>query len=149
MSEKGFLVSVGLGLFLLLGGVGSCMYGYPKYRVYKQALRGEAALREAEWEKKILIEQAVAEEQAAMKQAEARITLAQAENEAMKIKAEGEAERELMRAKATAEANQILGESLKENEAYLRYLWITNMDGEGERIYIPTEAGMPILEVGK
>lgn len=140
----------GLGfIFLAGGGIGGCMWGMPKYRVYSQTLKGEASLREAEWTKKILVEQAVAEEEAAIKQAEARITLAKAENESMKIKAEGEAERELVRAKATAEANKIIGGSLEGNESYLRYLWITNLSGNSERIYIPTEAGLPILEAKK
>jgi|TARA_B100002003_G_C14041045_1_gene501641 hypothetical protein len=32
----------------------------------------------------------------------------------------------------------------------LRYVWIKGLqDGNGERIYIPTEAGLPILEAGK
>ncbi|UCF13227.1 MAG: hypothetical protein JSW06_02940 [Thermoplasmatales archaeon] len=38
-------------------------------------------------------------------------------------------------------------ESLKQNEAYLRYLWIQGLhDGSSEVIYIPTEANLPILE---
>jgi hypothetical protein len=56
---------------------------------------------------------------------------------------------EVERAKGVAEANTIIGESLKGEigEAYLRYLWIEGLkDSSGERIYIPTEAGMPILE---
>jgi regulator of protease activity HflC (stomatin/prohibitin superfamily) len=102
-------------------------------------LNGQASLKEAQWSKQILIEEAKAKEQAALMQAQAKVTLA---------KAEGEAEVE--RAKATAEANRIIGKSLKDNEAYLRYIWIQGLkDGSGERIYIPTEAGLPILEAGK
>jgi len=78
-------------------------------------------LKEAQWSKEILIVEAKAREAAA-----------------------------LMQAKATAEANKIIGKSLKHNEAYLRYIWIQGLnDGKGERIYIPTEAGLPILEAGK
>ena len=48
------------------------------------------------------------------------------------------------------EANEIIGESLKENEEYLKYLWVKGLqDGSSEVIYIPTEANMPILEAGK
>lgn len=148
-TDKGIKVVVGLVVVLIAGGIGLGMWGIPRYMVYSQTKRGEAALREAEWSKKILIESAIAEEQAAIKQAEAKVTLAKAENEAMKIKAQGEAERELVRAEAAAKANKVLGDSLRDNEAYLRYLWITNMDANGERIYIPTEAGMPILEARK
>lgn len=54
---------------------------------------------------------------------------------------------EIERAKGVAEANRIIGESLKENEAYLRYLWIQGLqDGSSEVIYIPTEANLPVME---
>ena len=46
-----------------------------------------------------------------------------------------------------AEANRIIGDSLKNNEAYLRYLWIRNLeDGPNQIIYVPTEANLPLLE---
>lgn len=61
--------------------------------------------------------------------------------------AESEAEAEIARAKGVAEANRIIGEGLNQNENYLKYLFITSLkDGNSERIYIPTEAGLPILE---
>lgn len=44
-------------------------------------------------------------------------------------------------------ADKIIGQSLKGNEEYLNYLWINNIEkSNSEKIYIPTEAGMPILE---
>ncbi|WP_421713599.1 FAD-dependent oxidoreductase [Alteromonas abrolhosensis] len=97
-----------------------------------------------------LIEEAKAREQAALMQAKARVTLAQAEGEAKIVQAKAEGLADIERAKAAAEANRIIGESLKGNEEYLRYVWIKGLqDGNGERIYIPTEAGLPILEAGK
>lgn len=101
----------------------------PKYKVYSQTLRGQANLREQEWAKKITIESARAEKESAVLKAEA----------------------EVARAEGVAKANAIIGESLKNNEQYLRYLWINQLQsGEGkEVIYIPTEAGLPILEAGK
>ena len=49
-----------------------------------------------------------------------------------------------------AAANEIIGQSLKNNEAYLRYLWIQNLEsGSNSVVYVPTEAGLPILEAGK
>lgn len=57
------------------------------------------------------------------------------------------AEAEIIRAKGVAEANRIIGDSLKNNEAYLRYLWIRNLeDGPNQIIYVPTEANLPLLE---
>jgi hypothetical protein len=49
-----------------------------------------------------------------------------------------------------AQANQIIGDSLPGNEAYLRYLWIDKMeDAKAQVIYVPTETGLPILEAGR
>lgn len=125
------------------------LWAWPKYKVYKLEMNGIAALKEAEWSKQILIEEAKAKEQAALMQAKARVTLAQAEGEAKIVQAKAEGQADIERAKAAAEANKIIGESLKGNEAYLRYVWIKGLqDGNGERIYIPTEAGLPILEAG-
>jgi regulator of protease activity HflC (stomatin/prohibitin superfamily) len=57
---------------------------------------------------------------------------------------------EVERARGVAEANKIIGESLKGNEAYLRWQWIQNLEsGSNSVIYVPTEAGLPILEAGQ
>lgn len=139
-----FLIFLGVVLIAL------AFWAWPKYKVYKQELDGLAALKEAEWSKQILIKDAKAREQAALMQAKARITLAEAEGKAMIVRAKAEGLADIERAKAAAEANRIIGESLKGNEAYLHYVWIKGLqDGKGERIYIPTEAGLPILEAGK
>ncbi len=105
----------------VLGG----MFGYPKYRIYNQTLRGEAVLREAEFSRQVRVEEA----------------------EALRDAAVLLAERDSIQALGAASANRILGASLKGNEAYLRYLWIQGLqDGNSEVIYIPTEANLPILE---
>ena len=97
----------------------------PLYGVWSKELRGKAELKQAEWNRQITIEEA------------------QANLEAEKLNAQAEVER----AKGVAEANEIIGESLKENEAYLRYLWVKGLtDGSSEVIYVPTEANLPILE---
>lgn len=119
-------LTITAGIFLVIALLAGTMWGIPKYRIYNQDLRGQATLREQEWEKKVAIEAAKAEKESATLKAEA----------------------EVARAKGVAEANKIIGDSLKNNEGYLQYLWITNIQaGENaERIYIPTEAGLPILE---
>lgn len=109
----------------------------PKYRIYKQDRQGYANLKQQEWEKKILIEQANAENESATLKAQARIKQATAESEA-----------EIVRAKGVAEANKIIANSLQGNESYLRYLWIDRLSDKSV-IYVPTEAGLPILEAGK
>lgn len=135
---------------LIIAFIASLFWLWPKYKVYKKEMDGIASLKEAEWSKQILIEEAKAREQAALMQAKARVTLAQAEGEAKVVQAKAEGLADIERAKAAAEANRIIGESLKGNDEYLRYIWIKGLqDGHGERIYIPTEAGLPILEAGK
>jgi len=122
-----------LVLFLNLTGCG-VWYAEWQGDIQKATLKksGEAQLLEAESSKKITIESAKA-------------TL-----ESAKLLALAEIER----AKGVAEANKIIGDSLKGNEAYLRYLYISNLEkaesnGSVNTIYIPTEAGLPILEAGK
>lgn len=103
----------------------AAMWAFPQYGVYQKRMSGEALLREAESSRQIAVEEAKAKLESAKMLADA----------------------EVARAKGVAEANKIIGQSLKDNESYLRYLWIIGLqDSSGERIYIPTEAGMPILE---
>lgn len=132
-----FLLTI---LITTLSSCGGCYRQYSREQdMHDLEYKGRGALLEAEQSKRILIEEAKAKEEAAILQAKAKITIAKAEAEA-----------EIERAKGVAEANKIIGESLKGNDAYLRYLWITGLhDGTGERIYIPTEAGLPILEAKK
>lgn len=110
---------------IVLGMIGLGMWGCPRYNVWQQELAGKAELRRAEWNRKVVIEEAEAKRAAAS-------ALAAAEVE---------------RAKGVAEANEIIGKSLRDNEEYLRYLWIQGLqDGSSEVIYVPTEANLPILE---
>lgn len=113
---------------LFFGAVSGCMFGLPQYSVYRQGLAGKAELSRAEYNRKIAILEAEAAKESASLLAEVEIT----------------------RAKGVAEANKIIGNSLNGNEAYLRWLWINNLEkSSGQVIYIPTEAGLPILEAGK
>ncbi len=138
--ETKFVVKlfVGIGVLVLLVVV--CWMAFmPKYRIYRQDMAGQANLRQQEWEKKILVEQARAENDSATLKAEAQVKQAVAQASA-----------EIERARGVAEANKIIGESLKGNEAYLKYLMIDTLkDQNTQLIYIPTEAGLPILEAGK
>ena len=64
-----------------------------------------------------------------------------------KESAEALAEAEIIRAKGIAQANEIIGGSLNNNEAYLRWLLIDSLKKvDGQIIYVPTEAGLPITE---
>lgn len=61
-----------------------------------------------------------------------------------------DAQAEIERARGVAEANRIIAEGLGGPEGYLRYLWINQLSRNGQNvIYVPTEAGLPILEAGQ
>ena len=108
--------------------IAAIMWGIPQYRVYSQTLSGKALLAEAESSRQVAVLEAKAKLDAARDLARA----------------------EIERAKGVAEANKIIGDSLRNNEAYLRYLYINSMENtRNQVIYVPTEAGLPILEAGK
>lgn len=95
----------------------------PKYKVYSKELSGKAQLKEAEWNRQIVIEEA----------------------KALKESAELKKEAEIIRAEGIAEANKIIGSSI--TAEYIRYKFIEGLnDGNTEVIYVPTEANLPILE---
>ena len=128
-----------VSLILLVGmmfTLSSC-WDFNREQEYKDAEnRGKSILIEAESSKKAMIEQAKAENEAATLQAEAKVKIAKAEAQA-----------EIERARDVAEANRIIGESMKGNKEYLEYLKIDAMKtGKGDKVYIPTEAGIPITE---
>ena len=112
-------------MIIVVGVIILLMVTLPLYGVWQKELAGKAELKQAEWNRQILIQEA------------------NAKKESAKLLAEAEIER----AKGVAEANKIIGESLRENEAYLRYLWIQGLqDGTSEVIYVPSEANLPLLE---
>jgi regulator of protease activity HflC (stomatin/prohibitin superfamily) len=124
----GWVVLVGVAFLALSGCIGGCAYVVPKYRVWEREQQGLAELAQAEGNRKITILEAKAKLESA----------------------EALASAEIARAKGVAEANRIIGESLKNNESYLRYLWIQNLEnGNNAVIYVPTETNLPILEAGK
>ena len=114
----------------------SC-WDFNREQDYKDAEnKGKSILVQAESEKKAMIEQAKAENESATLQAEAKIKIAKAEAQA-----------EIERAYGVAKANEIIGKSLQGNSEYLRYLQIDAIkNSKGSKVYIPTEAGLPILE---
>lgn len=101
----------------------------PRYTVWQQGLAGQAELRRAEQNRQIKVQEAQAQKDSAALLAEA----------------------EVIRAEGVAKANTVVAEGLGGAEGYLRYLYIDMLrDQQGtQTIYVPTEAGLPILEAGK
>ena len=115
--------AVGFGAIIVL--VLMVMFGWPMYRVWQQNKEGEAELARAEQNRQIAIQEARAKRESAKELAEA----------------------EVIRAEGIAKANEIIGNSLTNNEAYIHYLWIEALrESKSDVIYIPTEAGIPITE---
>lgn len=127
LNLKSWVVLIVTALFLIIGGVGSCMYIRPKYNVWSQEMDGKAEFAKAEQNRKIKIEEA------------------KANLEAEKLNAQAEIER----AKGAAEAIRIENGSI--TPAYIQYLWVRqqNANTNNKIIYIPTEAGLPVLEAGR
>ena len=127
MTNKHIAMVVAGSFMLVLGLIFGGCWAVPHYSVWERGMAGRAELERANQNRQIAVTEALAKLEAA--------------------KALGAAEVE--RARGVAEANKIIGTSLANNEAYLRYLWIQNMgDSRKEVVYIPTEAGIPILEAG-
>ena len=116
-------------LIVVVFMIGLAMIILPLYGVWAAEQHGRAELANAEYSKRVAVETA----------------------KAKKDSASFEAEAEVARAQGVAQANHIIGDSLKNKEEYLRYLYITNLESVQNRevIYIPTEAGIPILEANR
>lgn len=117
-----------LGLLLIIAVIG-LMVGCPRYNVYSQQMEGEAQLAHAEYSKRVQVQDAIGKLEAAEK---------------LKLV-------DIKRAEGVAQANTIIAGSLKGNEVYLHWLYIEGLkEKTGDTvIYVPTEAGIPILEAGK
>jgi len=125
-SSSDILTTISVVILIIVAILGA-MAGLPRYGVWSREMNGRAELAEAEWSKKVAIEEAKAEKDSA------------------KYKAEAEIER----AHGLSEAQSIISETL--SEEYLQYLWIQQVERGDNRqtIYVPTEAGLPILEAGR
>lgn len=120
METKHLIGGALLAGVLILG----CMIGMPYYNVWQQEMDGKAEFSKAEQNRRIRVEEA------------------KANLEAEKLNAQAEIER----AKGAAAAIKIENGSLTEN--YIRYLWVRQQRDLNDKtvIYIPTEAGLPIME---
>jgi predicted lipid-binding transport protein (Tim44 family) len=98
------------------------MFLMPKYRVYSQELRGQAALAEARSSKQVQVEQARGELESSKLRAEAIEIIGKAAQEYPEYR--------------NQEFIGAFGEALREGQIE-------------QIIYVPTEANIPILEAGK
>ena len=99
---------------------------HPVLAPQAQSLAGKAELQKAEYTRQVAVLEAQAKKDSAQQLADA----------------------EIIRATGVAKANQIIGDSLKDNREYLQYLYITGLEEGSNKgnvtIYVPTEGGMPV-----
>lgn len=105
------------------------LYGYPIWRVWASQKQGEADLQQAHKEQQIQVSKA-----------QGRLDAAKLNKEAAVIEAE-----------AVAAQIEKIGANLRNHDLYLKWQWIKMMEEKpaGSVIYVPTEAGLPILEAGR
>ncbi len=122
------LASCAVLILLILGSIFGVACLIANYNLWSSSMHGKAELARADWNRQIAVREA------------------HAKMDSSKLLAQAEIER----AKGVAQANKIIGDSLKGNEQYLRYLWIDSLQNTKDQvIYVPTEGGLPILEAGK
>lgn len=112
-----------LSFLTLAAGLTGC----PAYSVWYSGMHGRAELNRATYNRQVQVQEAIAKEEAAAHLQGADTT----------------------RAHGVARANQIIGQSLNNNEAYLRWLWVDALEHQQNVIYVATEAGLPITEAGR
>ena len=111
-----FTVAVILAIVFLVGGL---MVGLPIYSVWQQGLKGQATLKRAEQERRVLVQQAEAEREAAVARSDAIKIVGQAAKDFPEYRLQ-----EFIGAFAEALQNE----------------------GIEKIIYVPTEANIPIIE---
>lgn len=122
-------ISIATIALVIIGSfVAFSMWGCPRYSVYQQRKEGEAQLAKASFNRQVQVAEGLAKKEAATYLAEA----------------------EVIRARGVDSAIRIIGQGLQQNEAYLRYLYIQELkETQNQVIYLPTEAGLPILEANR
>jgi len=115
-----------IAIVVLLGLAILGMWGCPQYNVYQQRKEGEASLAHAQSSKEVAVAEAKAKMESAAYNAQA----------------------DTIRAHGIARSNQIIGNSLKNNQEYLQWLWIDELKTtQNQVIYIPAgQMGIPIME---
>lgn len=119
--------SIGLALFIII--ILWSLIGYPRWKIWASRLSGEADLQQAHREQQI---------QSA--KAQGRLDAAELNKKAA-----------IIEASAVSEQIKAIGDELKDHDLFLKWQWIKMMEEKPDSsvIYVPTEAGLPILEAGK
>lgn len=131
VTNVSWFIEYGIGWYLL-GGFAFwmfCLAFFPRYGVWAAHKHGEADLAQAQNEQMIQVSKA-----------RGRLEAAELNKKAAIIEAE-----------AVSEQIKRIGENLMKHDLYLKWQWIKMMEdhSDASTIYIPTEAGLPILEAAR
>lgn len=123
ITEHAVLWTIRLTVALIIVGLfAGLFYVWPQYRVWQRGLAGEAALRQAEQERQILVEQARAEKDSATLRAEAIAIVGKAAQDYPEYRSQ--------------EFIGAFAEALQGGKI-------------SQVVYVPTEANIPIMEAGR
>lgn len=122
------MIWIFLGLVIFSGICLWILFGYPVWNVWASKKSGEADLTQAHKEQQIQVAKA-----------QGRLDAANLNKQAAIVEAE-----------AVSEQIQRIGKELSSHDLYLKWQWIKMMEEKPNNsvIYVPTEAGLPILEAG-
>ncbi|MDR0282771.1 MAG: hypothetical protein LBI53_05850 [Candidatus Peribacteria bacterium] len=118
-----------IGVIGAIGFICLCMWGFPTYGVWQQKMSGKAELTKAEQNRQILIKEADARYEAALKDAKTEVARAQGMADAMDI------------------------ENGKLTSTYNQYLFIRTLATLAEQgtiptiIYLPSEGMLPVMDL--
>lgn len=122
-AKVGLSIVVGIITIILL-----YMFAGPEYTIWSEGMAGRAKLSHANFSKEVQVAEAKAKEESAAYLAHA----------------------EVIAARGLDSAVRIVGGGLNSNPDYLRYLFIKELkETQNQVIYLPTEAGLPILEANR
>lgn len=114
-------------LTILIVAISILMICGPVYRVWASGMRGRAELNRATYNRQVLVQESIAKEEASKHLGAA----------------------DTVRAHCIARSNEIIGQSLNNNENYLKWLWIDEINKNNNVMYVATEIGLPVLEAGR
>jgi hypothetical protein len=129
MPELSFIIaSIAIAIIAIIS-TAWFLYGLPVWRVWAMHKEGQADLAQAQIEQQIQVAKA-----------KGRLDAAELNKKAAIIEAD-----------AISEQIKRIGINLTQHDLYLKWQWIKMMEERPKNsvIYVPTEAGLPILEAGR
>jgi hypothetical protein len=124
-----------VAVILAIGSLTSCYDFNRQQERLDRENDGKGILMKARYEKQARIEEAKANYESAKLEAQTK-----------QIRAEANSKAKAIEALAKAKAIKFVSDAIQNNPDYIKYIMVDGMYNHGKTIYIPTEAGLPIIE---